>query len=55
MAIQCEKCMGHLTIGIYGGTHPWLREKTYVVIDGPAGPSMAAKFAVDGPTRPVVG
>ena len=30
--------------------HPW---QPY--IDSPAGPSMATKFAVDGPAGPVVG
>ena len=56
--------MGCQAIRIYGRDHPWLGGTTYggamdglskATIDDPAGSSMATKFAVDGPTGPVVG
>ena len=37
------------------GDHPWLGKTTYGAIDSLARPSMAAKFAVDGPAGTVVG
>ena len=37
------------------GDHPWLGETTYGAVDSQNGPSMATKFIVDGPARPVVG
>ena len=49
------------------GDHPWLGGTTYGAVDSPArpsmaaidspaaGPSMATKFAADGPAGPVVG
>ena len=38
-----------------GGPSVARGDNLYGAVDGPAGSSMATKFAVDGPARPVVG